>query len=116
MNAITLREHGGPEVLRLEELPDPAPGPGEVRVRVPAVNLAPAPANLSPVERAAIPTTFLTAWQMLVDKARVEPGEVVLVHAAGSGVGVAAIQIAKLLGAQVIATASSDAKLARAKE
>src|SRR5262249_54283439 len=59
--------------------------------------------------------TFLTAWQMLVDKARVLPGEVVLVHGAGSGVGVASIQIAKLLGAEVIATAYSDEKLVRAR-
>jgi NADPH:quinone reductase-like Zn-dependent oxidoreductase len=208
MRAITLREHGGPEVLREEVLPDPEPGAGQVRVRVQAVamnhldiwvrkglanlklrypfilgadvagvvdavgpgaraavgtevvlnpgvscgrcraclagrdnlcreygllgehrdggyaefvvvpeaNLVPAPANLSPVERATLPVTFLTAWQMLVDKARVEPGETVLVHAAGSGVGVAAVQIARLLGATVIATASSDDKLARAQQ
>jgi NADPH:quinone reductase-like Zn-dependent oxidoreductase len=83
---------------------------------VPAANLCPAPGNLTPVERAALPTTFLTAWQMLVGKAQLRPGEVVLVHAAGSGVGVAAILIARLLGAEVIATASSDEKLARARE
>src|SRR5437870_4854914 len=111
MKAITLREHGGPEVLRFEELPDPEPGPGEVRVRVQAC----AP-NLGPAERAAIPVTFLTAWQMLVEKARLQPGETVLVHAAGSGVGTAAVQIARLLGAEVIATASTDEKLRRAGE
>ncbi len=209
MRAMVLREHGGPEVLHLEELPDPEPGPGEVRVRVaacalnhldvwvrkglpglkrpypfilgadvagtvdklgagvrgagvgdevilnpglscgrcreclagrdnlcrdygilgehrdggyaefvvvPAQNLLPAPAKLSPAERAAFPLTFLTAWQMLVDKAAVRPGETVLVHAAGSGVGVAAVQIAKLHGAEVIATASTEEKLARARE
>jgi NADPH:quinone reductase-like Zn-dependent oxidoreductase len=205
---MVLREHGGPEVLHVEELPEPSPGAGEVRVRVgavamnhldlwvrrglphlehtypfclgadvagvvdgvgagvrgvregdevllnpgvscgrcrqclagrdnlcreygllgehrsggyreqivvPAQNLVPAPRNLSVVERAALPTTFLTAWQMLAHKADVREGEVVLVHAAGSGVGVAAIQIAKLLGATVIATASTDEKLARAR-
>jgi NADPH:quinone reductase-like Zn-dependent oxidoreductase len=58
---------------------------------------------------------FLTAWQMLVRKAQVRPGETVLVHGAGSGVGVAATQICKLLGARVIATASSEDKLARAR-
>jgi NADPH:quinone reductase-like Zn-dependent oxidoreductase len=209
MKAIVLREHGGPEVLHEEELPDLVPGPGEVRIRVaacalnhldvwvrkglpglkrpypfilgsdvagtidalgpgvrgakegdeivvnpgiscghcreclaghdnlcreygilgehrdggyatqlvvPAANLLPAPQRLSPVERAAFPLTFLTAWQMLVHKARVRPGELVLVHAAGSGVGVAAIQIAKLHGADVIATASTDEKLGRARE
>lgn len=208
MKAITLRAHGGPEVLSLEELPDLSPGPGEVRVRVqavalnhldvwvrrglphlklrypfilgadvagtvdtlgpgvtgiklgdevlvnpgvscgrcrqclsgrdnlcrdygllgehrdggyaeqlvvPAENIVAAPPNLTPVERAAIPVTFLTAWQMLVDKARVVPGELVLVHAAGSGVGAAAVQIAKLLGAEVIATASTPEKLASAR-
>lgn len=208
MRAITLREHGNPEVLKQEVLPDLVPGPGEVRVRVAAVamnhldvwvrrglahlklrypfilgsdvagtvdavgpgasakpgdevvlspgvscgrcreclagrdnlcreygilgetrdggyaeqivvperNLLPAPKNLSVEDRAALPLTFLTAWQMVVDKARVEPGEVVLVHGASSGVGVAALQIAKLYGATVIATASSDEKLAKAKE
>jgi NADPH:quinone reductase-like Zn-dependent oxidoreductase len=208
MRAVTLREHGGPEVLRVEELPEPEAGPGEVRVRVgavalnhvdlwvrrglphlklrypfllgadvagtidqvgagvagvsvgdevvvnpghscgrcreclsgrdnlcrhfelmgedrpggyaeklvvPSVNVVPRPAALSVVEAAAIPVTFLTAWQMLTRKARVQPGEDVLIMAAGSGVGVAAVQIAKLYGARVIATASSDEKLARAR-
>jgi NADPH:quinone reductase-like Zn-dependent oxidoreductase len=59
---------------------------------------------------------FLTAWRMLVTRARIKPGEDVLVHAAGSGVGSAAIQIARLFGARVIATAGSDEKLAKARE
>jgi NADPH:quinone reductase-like Zn-dependent oxidoreductase len=207
MQAIVLREHGGPDVLRLEQLPVPEPGPGQVRVRiraialnhldlwvrrggpafhleyphrlgsdiagvvdavgpgatavagtkvvvqpglscgkcaaclgghdnlcryykilgentqggyceyivVPEVNLAPYPERLDFPHAAASILTFLTAWQMVVHKARVTPGEVVLVQGAGSGIGVAAIQIAKLYGARVIATASTDAKLARAK-
>jgi NADPH:quinone reductase-like Zn-dependent oxidoreductase len=207
MTAMVLREHGGPDVLRLEQLPVPQPGPGEVRVRiqacalnhldiwvrrggpafkleyphrlgsdiagvidavgagvavevgtkcvvqpglscmrcaaclgghdnlcrhykilgenmqggygeyivVPAVNIAPYPERLSFAEAAASILPFLTAWQMLVHKARVQPGETVLVQGAGSGIGVAAIQIAKLFGARVIATAGSDAKLERAK-
>jgi NADPH:quinone reductase-like Zn-dependent oxidoreductase len=82
---------------------------------VPAVNLVAAPAGPSDEELAAVPIAFLTAWQMLVDKARVRWGETVLVLAAGSGVGVAAMQIAKLHGARVIAAASSDEKLARAR-
>ncbi len=57
----------------------------------------------------------MTAWQMLVDRAQIRQGETVLVLAAGSGVGSAAIQIAKLYGARVIATASTDAKLAAAR-
>ena len=82
---------------------------------VPAVNIVPAPANLD-AHAAASLLTFMTAWQMVVHKARVAPGDVVVVHGAGSGVGVAAIQIAKLYGAQVIATAGSAAKLDRARE
>ena len=208
MTAMVLREHGGPEVLRLEQLAIPEPGPGEVRVRVravavnhldiwvrkggpafkleyphrlgsdiagtidsvgpgavatvgakvvvqpglscgrctqclgghdnlcrfykiigenaqggygdyivvPQVNLAPYPERLDFASAAAAILPFLTAWQMVVHKGRVQPGDIVLVHGAGSGVGVAAIQIAKLYGARVIATASTDAKLERAKQ
>jgi NADPH:quinone reductase-like Zn-dependent oxidoreductase len=208
MKAVTLRAHGGPEVLNVEELPDPRPAAGQVvvgvkaaalnhldvwvrrgwpglvlafphvlgadvagvveavgdgvdgvavgdavvvnpslgcgrcerclsgeenlcrkfailgehvpggqaeRVAVPARNVLPKPPLLSFEEAAAVPLTFLTAWHALVTRARVRPGETVLVHAAGSGVGVAAVQIAKLLGARVVATAGSDAKLAKAR-
>jgi NADPH:quinone reductase-like Zn-dependent oxidoreductase len=83
---------------------------------VPEANLLKKPQNLSFEEAAAIPLTFLTAWQMVVDKLQVRPGEDVLVMAAGSGVSVAAIQIAKLFGARVIATAGSEEKLRKAKE
>ena len=208
MKAVTLREHGGPEVLRVEELPIPEPGPHEVRVRVravalnhldiwvrrggpafhldyphrlgsdiagvvdavgpgataavgakvvvqpglscgkcaaclgghdnlcrfykilgentqggyaeyivvPEVNLAPYPERLDFAHAAAGLLPFLTAWQMVVRKARVAPGDTVLVQGAGSGIGVAAIQIAKLYGARVIATAGSDDKVVRARE
>jgi len=208
MRAVVLRKHGGPEVLTVEELPEPHAGPGEVRVRVaavamnhldiwvrnglphlkleypfrlgadvagvvdelgpgvrgvavgdevvvnpghscgrcreclsgrdnlcrwfrlmgedisggyceqvvvPAQNVVAKPKSLSFTDAAALPTTFLTAWQMLTRKAPVRPGDDVLVMAAGSGVGVAAVQIAKLHGARVIATASTDDKLARAR-
>lgn len=207
--AVVLREHGGPEVLRRERLPVEEPGPMEVRVAVRAValnhldlwvrrggpafkleyphrlgadvagvvdalgpgvadlavgqrvvvspglscgvcraclsgrdnlcrhygilgehrsggygellvvprrNIAPYPGELSFPEAAAGLLTFLTAWQMLVDKAAVRPGETVLVQGAGSGVGVAGVQIARLFGARVIATAGSDQKLARLRE
>ncbi|MBV8758813.1 MAG: zinc-binding dehydrogenase [Deltaproteobacteria bacterium] len=197
MQAVVLREHGGPEVLRLEDIPTPEPGPGQVRVRiravalnhldiwvrkggpafkleyphrlgsdivgelddgtkvvvqpglscgkcaaclgghdnlcrwyrilgenaqggyaeyivVPEVNIAPYPARLDWAHAAAGILTMLTAWQMVVHKARVAPGDTVLVQGAGSGVGVAAIQIAKLHGARVIATAGTDDKCARA--
>ena len=208
MRAIAIREHGGPEVLREEELPTPEAGPGQVLVRidavalnhldlwvrrglpglrltyphllgcdmagtvaalgpgaagpapgskvvvnpgiscgrcrecllgrdnlcreygilgehlsggyaeyiaVPAANVIPRPANLTAPEAAAYPLTMLTAWQMLVRKAQVQPGETVLVLGAASGVGTAAVQIAKLFGARVIATSTSDAKLERAR-
>ena len=207
MQAIVLREHGGPEVLRAEQLPIPEPGPGEVRVRVravalnhldlwvrrggpafhleyphrlgadiagtidavgpgvvaelgartvvqpglscgrcaaclggrdnlcryyrilgenaqggyaehivvPAVNLAPYPERLDFPHAAAGILPFLTAWQMVVHKARAAPGDTVLVHGTGSGIGTAAIQIARLHGARVIATAGSAGKLERAK-
>jgi NADPH:quinone reductase-like Zn-dependent oxidoreductase len=85
-------------------------------VAVPAVNVIPKPASLSWEEAAALPLVTVTAWHMLVTRAQVQPGEDVLIHAAGSGVGSIGIQIAKLRGARVIATAGSDDKLAKAKE
>jgi NADPH:quinone reductase-like Zn-dependent oxidoreductase len=208
MKAVAIRSHGGPEVVKLEDLPDPQPGPGQVvvavkaaalnhldiwvrkgwpgltlafphvlgsdvagvveavgpgvegvkagdavvanpslgcgrceqclaghenlcrkfsilgehvsggqaqKLAIPARNVLPKPARLSFEEAAAVPLTFMTAWHALVQRARLRLGETVLVHAAGSGVGVAAVQIAKLLGARVIATAGSDAKLEKAK-
>lgn len=85
-------------------------------VAVPGVNLVPKPAQLSWEEAASLPLVLVTAWHMLVTRANVQPGEDVLVHAAGSGVGSLAIQIAKLRGARVITTASSDAKLEKARD
>src|SRR5690348_8346961 len=84
-------------------------------VVVPAVNVFPKPSNLTWGDAAALPLVTVTAWHMLVTRANVQPGEDVLVHAAGSGVGSLAIQIAKLRGARVIATASSEEKLAKAR-
>ncbi len=86
------------------------------QVVVPACNVLPYPDDLDFPQAAAIPLTFQTAWQMLVDRAAVQPGERVLILAAGSGVGTAAVQIAKLFGATVIATASTAEKLRRAAE
>src|ERR1700722_12138840 len=83
---------------------------------VPDANLLPFPEPLSFTDAAAIPLVFLTAWQMLVHKAKLRAGETVLVQAAGSGVSSAAIQIAKVLGARVIATTGSEEKKARARE
>jgi NADPH:quinone reductase-like Zn-dependent oxidoreductase len=86
------------------------------KVAVPSQNVVPKPKNLSFDEAACVPLVFLTAWHALVARAGVRAGETVLVHAAGSGVGSAGIQIAKLLGATVIATAGSDAKCERARQ
>jgi NADPH:quinone reductase-like Zn-dependent oxidoreductase len=83
---------------------------------VPRQNILPKPKTLSFEQAACLPLTFLTAWMMLVRRAQLQPGETVLVHAAGSGVGSAGVQLARLMGATVIATASSDVKLAKAKE
>lgn len=85
-------------------------------VQVPAVNVVPIPSAVSFVDAAAFPLTFLTAWHMLVTRARVAAGESVLVLAAGSGVGQAAVQVARLHGAHVIATGGTDDKLARARD
>src|SRR5437870_2448487 len=85
-------------------------------VAAPGVNVIPKPKGLSWEEAAALPLVTVTAWHMLVTRAGVQPGEDVLIHAAGSGVGSVGIQIAKLRGARVIATASSDEKLAKARE
>jgi NADPH:quinone reductase-like Zn-dependent oxidoreductase len=207
MRAVQFHQHGGPEVLRCEEVPDPVPGPGEVLVRVracalnhldlwerrglervtfpmphvsgsdvagevvasvgvdvnpgrrvmlqpglscgrcaaclsgrdnecaqyevlgyrnypggyaelvkvPAQNLISIPDDINFVQAAAFPLTFLTAWHMLITRAQLKRGEDVLVLAAGSGVGQAAIQIAFLHGARVFATAGSDAKMQRAR-
>lgn len=203
MRAVVVREHGAPDSLRVEEIPDPVPGTGEVRVRVratalnhldlwirqgvpgahwtlprvtgadvageiesfgpgvgdvsigtpvmvlpgiscgtchacvsgedqlcprygilgetrdgglaelvvvPRANVVQMPPRFDFPEAAAMSLTWLTAWHMLVRRARVRPGETVLVQAAGSGIGVAAIQIARFLGARVLATAGSDEK------
>lgn len=82
---------------------------------VPDANLLPKPKSLSFEEAAALPLCFLTAWNMVVKKGGIEPGQTVLVQAAGSGVSSAAIQIAKMFGARVITTTSTDEKAARAR-
>lgn len=204
MQAVQIHEHGGPEVLKVLELPDPTPGPGEVLCRVLAVSvnhldlwvrrgmpgmplplpmipgcdgtgevveigegvtqfavgdrvvlepgyssgtsrhdkegndhfsadygvrgehsdgldcelvvyserlLTLLPDGVDPVAAAAVPLVFLTAWGMVISRAQVRSGETVLIIGGTSGVGSAAIQIAKDLGARVVATAGSDEKL-----
>jgi len=84
-------------------------------VKAPEVNAIPIPGDLSFDEAAAVPLVFLTAWHMLFTRAQLRPGEDVLVIGAGSGVGSAAIQIAKAVNARVIATAGADWKLEKAR-
>jgi NADPH:quinone reductase-like Zn-dependent oxidoreductase len=85
-------------------------------VKSPAVNCVPIPNAIPFEEAAAFPLVSITAWHMLMTRAQLRAAETVLVLGAGSGVGTAAIQIAKAAGARVIATAGSDAKLAKARE
>lgn len=87
-------------------------------VKVPAANVIPVPDGIpwSDAELAAVPLVFLTAWHMLATLAQVRPGEVVLVLGAGSGVGSAAIQVARLFGARVVGTVGSEEKVRRALE
>src|SRR5438876_10148679 len=85
-------------------------------LHVDARNVFPKPKALSWEEAAAFPLTFLTAWRMLTTRARLQPGEQVLVVGASAGVAVAAIRIAKHLGARVFATSRSEAKRKRTME
>ncbi|HLZ95015.1 MAG TPA: zinc-binding dehydrogenase [Candidatus Dormibacteraeota bacterium] len=85
-------------------------------VHVDGRSVFPKPSGLSWAESAAFPLTFLTAWRMLVTRARLQPDETVLVIGAGAGVAVAAIAIARHIGARVLATSRSEAKRKRAME
>ena len=80
-------------------------------VKVPAGNLLSLPERLTFEEGAALPLAMLTAWRAVVSQAKARPGQTVLVHAAGSGVGSAAIQVARLCGARVMTTVGSDDKI-----
>jgi NADPH:quinone reductase-like Zn-dependent oxidoreductase len=85
-------------------------------IAVPAANVIPIPDSLDFNAAASVSLVFLTAWHMLTGRGSVRPGQTVLILGANSGVGIAAIQIAKLFNTTVIATAGNDAKMARAKE
>lgn len=177
MKAITAQKPGGPEQLKLVDLPDLEPGPGELLVHVcatavnradvlqrrghyplppggsdvlglemagivaalghgvtgwsvgdevcavlpgggyaeqavvPAAVAMPLPPGLGVVEAAAVPEVFTTAWDNLVNRGRLVPGETVLIHGGASGVGTAAIQLARWRGCEVIVTAGSPRKL-----
>jgi NADPH:quinone reductase-like Zn-dependent oxidoreductase len=85
-------------------------------VKVPAGNCFPIPGGLAFAEAAALPSAYVTVWEMLMTQAELKPGEHVLIVGVGGGIGSAALQLAVGLGARVIATSASDEKLARAKE
>ncbi|HTA20952.1 MAG TPA: zinc-binding dehydrogenase [Polyangia bacterium] len=180
MRAIVMREHGGPEVLRPEELPVPTPGRYQLLVRVHATSVNPVdtkvrrgggaarafpivlgydasgvvaargpdvegwsdqdevfgcpnlfgpganaeyvlldaraaakkPATLEHAAAACLPLVSLTAWEALHDRARLQPGQTVLIHAGAGGVGHVAIQLARLHGCRVITTAGRAASIA----
>jgi len=85
-------------------------------IAVPRAFVHPIPGDLSFEEAAAFPLVFETAYRMLVTRARLAPDEWVLVWGIGGGVATASLAIAKAIGARVVVTSSSDAKLARARE
>jgi NADPH:quinone reductase-like Zn-dependent oxidoreductase len=103
----TWRFRPGDEVFGMPLFPRPARAYAEL-VSAPALHLARKPASLSHVEASALPVVGLTAWQGLVDLGGVTAGQRVLIHGGGGGVGHVAIQIAKALGAYVIATAGGS--------
>jgi len=101
---------------RFQILGEHVPGGAAEYVKVPARNVVELPTDFEYVEAAAAPLAFLTAWRMLITRAKIRPGEDVLVLGAGSGVSAAAIQVAKYAGCTVYTTSSSAEKLAKAKE
>jgi NADPH:quinone reductase-like Zn-dependent oxidoreductase len=84
-------------------------------IAVPAVNVIPIPDGLDFNQAASVPLVFLTSWHMLVRRAGIRQGQTVLVLGGGSGVGISAIQIAKLFHARVITTAGDETKLEKAR-
>ena len=92
------------------------PGTFAEQVAVPAGNCYPKPPHMSDEQAGVFALASVTAWRMLMTRARVRPGESVLIHGIGGGVALWALQFAKLTGAEVLVTSSSDDKLSRAAE
>ena len=90
-------------------------GFAQEKINLPARLLVPAPPGVDAIGAAVAPVTFGTVEHMLFDNAKLEPGETILVHAGGSGIGSAAIQLAKKIGCTVITTVGSDDKIEKAK-
>jgi NADPH:quinone reductase-like Zn-dependent oxidoreductase len=91
------------------------PGGYAEQAAVPIKNLTPVSNKLKPEQWAAVPLVFLTAWHMLIGQGGLKAGESVLIHGAGSGIGSAAIQVAKFSGATVFTTVGSEKKLKKAR-
>jgi len=85
-------------------------------IAVPAVNVIPIPDSLDFNQAASVPLVFLTAWHMLIGRANLRPGQTALILGANSGVGIAAIQIARMFHARIITTAGDDRKAELARE
>ena len=90
-------------------------GFAQEKINLPARLLVPAPPGVDAIGAAVAPVTFGTVEHMLFDNAKLEPGETILVHAGGSGIGSAAIQLAKKIGCTVITTVGSNDKIEKAK-
>ncbi|MEO7102474.1 MAG: zinc-binding dehydrogenase [Gemmatimonadaceae bacterium] len=102
--------------VRFKLLGEHLPGTIAEHIVVPEANVARIPSDTPIPEAAAFSLSTLTAWRMLVTRAQLRPDEDVLIQGIGGGVAIAALQIAKHIGAHVWVTSSSDAKLARARE
>ena len=102
--------------IRLRVLGERLEGTYAQYVKLPAQNCFPIPAGYSFHEAAAFPLVFITLWRMVITNAALQPGETMLIIGIGGGVASAALQVAKQIGARVIVTSGSDAKLERAKE
>jgi NADPH:quinone reductase-like Zn-dependent oxidoreductase len=102
--------------VRFAILGEHAPGTFAEKIVVPARNVFPIPARLSFEQAAAFPLAYQTAWRLIVGRGALRPGQTVLIHGAGGGVGGAAVEIALLVGARVFATTSDEAKAAHLRE
>jgi NADPH:quinone reductase-like Zn-dependent oxidoreductase len=109
------RSGDNPLCLRFSILGEHRPGTLADFIVVPAANVLPIPASVGFSTAAAFPLATLTAWRMVVTRANVRPDDQVLIRGIGGGVALAALQIAKYLGARVWVTSGSDAKLERAR-
>lgn len=110
------RQGEQPLCLRFRILGEHVPGTVAEYIVVPGTNLRAIPSHIGVPAAAAFSLATLTAWRMVQTKARVRAGERVLIWGIGGGVAIAALQICKLLGAEVWVTSTQDQKLARARE